>query len=70
MPEVMLRKNEKGQINFYIAKKDMEEIISEIEFDAPDKWGGKITLADGSEYYIDPLAAPPKLPITMRIKRL
>jgi len=70
MPEVMLKKKKKGQINFYIAKKDMEEIISSLEFDAPDKWGGKVILADGSEYYIDPLDAPPKLPITMRVKRL
>ncbi|MEZ5671427.1 MAG: putative nitrogen fixation protein NifT [Thiotrichaceae bacterium] len=70
MPEVMLRKNDKGQINFYIAKKDMEEIITSLEFDSPDKWGGKVILADDSEYYIEPLDTPPKLPITLRVKRL
>lgn len=70
MPSVMLRKNDQGRITFYVAKKDLEETIASLEFDAEDKWGGEIVLEDGSKYYIDPLDTPPKLPITLRVKRL
>ncbi len=70
MPSVMLRRNEDGQISFYVAKKDLEETISTIEFEADDKWGGEIELADGSKYYLEPLDEAPKLPTTLRVKRL
>lgn len=70
MPSVMFRRNEKGQISFYVAKKDLEETVSSLEFDTPTKWGGEIILADGSRYHIDPLDAPPKLPITLKVKKL
>jgi len=70
MPSVMLRRNEAGEISFYVAKKDLEETISSIEFDQEDKWGGEIELADGSKYYVEPMDTPPKLPITIRVKRL
>jgi nitrogen fixation protein NifT len=70
MPSVMLRKNDQGELSFYVAKKDLEETVSTLEFDSDDKWGGEIELSDGSKYYIDPLDAPPKLPITLRVKRL
>lgn len=69
MPEVMLRRREDNKILFYVAKKDLEEVIESIEFDQPDKWGGEVVLGDGSRYYFDPLDAPPKLPITLRAKR-
>lgn len=70
MPSVMLRKNDQGELSFYVAKKDLEETVAALEFDSDDKWGGEIELSDGSKYYIDPLDAPPKLPITLRVKRL
>lgn len=69
MPNVMLRKNEKGELSLYVAKKDLEETVVSLEFDTPEKWGGEIELADGSRFYIDP-GEPPKLPITLRAKRL
>lgn len=69
MPSVMLRHNAQGQLTFYIAKKDQEEIVTALEFDSPERWGGEVTLADGSSYYLEPLSAPPKLPITLRAKR-
>ncbi len=69
MPNVMIRQNEGGQLTLYVAKKDLEENVVAIEFDSADKWGGEFTLADGSAYYIEPLAAPPHLPITLRAKR-
>ncbi len=70
MPNVMLRNNAKGQLVFYVAKKDLEELIVSVEHDGPDTWGGTVKLADGSEFYIDPVAAPPKLPMTVRARRL
>lgn len=69
MPEVMLRRRADDKILFYVAKKDLEEVIETIEFDRPDKWGGEVVLGDGSRYYFEPLDAPPKFPITLRAKR-
>lgn len=69
MPSVMIRRNNQGKLTFYIAKKDLEETIVSLEHDTPERWGGTVTLADGSSYYLDPLSAPPNLPITLRAKR-
>lgn len=70
MPSVMLRRREDGKLLFYIAKKDLEETIESLEFDSPDKWGGEVVLGDGSKYYFEPLATPPKIPSTLQAKRL
>ncbi len=69
MPSVMIRRNETGQMTLYVAKKDLEETVVSIEHDSPEKWGGEFTLADGSAYYIEPLAEAPRLPITLRARR-
>ncbi|MEE4462926.1 putative nitrogen fixation protein NifT [Azotobacter chroococcum] len=68
MPSVMIRRNDAGQLTFYIAKKDQEEIVMSLEHDSPELWGGEVTLGDGSSYYIEPIPQP-KLPITVRAKR-
>ncbi|GAB3373282.1 NifT/FixU family protein [Azotobacter armeniacus] len=68
MPSVMIRRNDAGQLTFYIAKKDQEEIVMSLEHDSPEQWGGEVTLGDGSSYYIEPMPQP-KLPITVRAKR-
>ena len=68
MPSVMIRQEE-GRLTCYIAKKDLEETITAIEFDQSDRWGGKLTLADGSAYYVDPLDQRPDLPMTFRARR-
>lgn len=60
MAKVMLRENDEGKILFYVAKKDMEEIISELEFDTEEKWGGNVNLTNGDVWYIKP--GPKKLP--------
>ncbi len=70
MPSVMLRNNTAGQLVFYITKKDHEEIVTALEHSGPGQWGGEIELADGSRFYLDPLAETPKLPLTVRVKRL
>ena len=69
MPNVMIKKEASGILSFYIAKKDVEETVSHIEFDQADRWGGEFTLTDGSKYFIDPLPAPPSMPITLRARR-
>ncbi|MGM0594526.1 MAG: putative nitrogen fixation protein NifT [Pseudomonadota bacterium] len=70
MPSVMIRQTESGDLSFYVAKKDLEETVSSLEFDSPEKWGGEVVLADGSKFYLEPKEPAPKLPITLRAKRL
>lgn len=69
MPEVMFRRGENDKLIFYVAKKDLEETVESLEFQQPDKWGGEIVLSDGQRYYLAPLDAAPRLPITLRVKR-
>jgi len=66
----MIRQTESGELSFYVAKKDLEETISSLEFNSPEKWGGEVELADGSKFYLEPQEPAPKLPITLRAKRL
>lgn len=69
MPNVMIRYNPEGALLFYIAKKDQEDVISTVEFDSEDQWGGEVALTDGSIYYIDPISPRPDFPATLRFKR-
>ncbi len=55
----MLRE-QNGEIYFYIAKKDMEEIIKTIEFDSDEEWGGEVELSNGEIWWIQP--GPKNLP--------
>lgn len=68
MPNVMIREND-GKMTLYVAKKDQEDEIVSIEFTAADNWGGTIELSDGTRYFIEPLKAPPRLPVTLRARR-
>lgn len=70
MANIMIRKGSDGGLVFYLPKRDIEDSISSIEFDTPDKWGGELKLANGGAYYIDPIPAPERLPISLRAKRL
>jgi len=70
MPNVMLRNNAAGELVFYITKKDHEETVVALEHSGPDAWGGEIQLSDGSRFYLEPLEQTPKLPMTVRVKRL
>jgi len=63
----MLRE-EKGEICFYIAKKDMEETIVSMEFTSEEKWGGEVELSNGETWWIQP--APKKLPKEEVCKKL
>jgi len=70
MPSIMLRNREDGKLLFYVAKKDLEETVESLEFDTAEKWGGEVVLGDGSKYYFEPMSPPPKIPITLRAKRV
>ncbi|MCW8820950.1 MAG: putative nitrogen fixation protein NifT [Sulfurovum sp.] len=54
MAKVMLRENDKGEVLFYVAKRDMEEIIETLEFDTEEKWGGNVNLTNGDVWFIEP----------------
>jgi nitrogen fixation protein NifT len=69
MANVMIQKDPRGGLVFYLAKKDHEARIVTIELDDDHVFGGELTLDDGSRYYVDPLT-PPKLPVTVRARRL
>ena len=66
MAKVMLRENEEGKVLFYVAKKDMEEIISSLEFDSEEKWGGNVNLTNGDVWFIEP--GPKDLPNEVNAK--
>ncbi|MDD2567487.1 MAG: putative nitrogen fixation protein NifT [Thiovulaceae bacterium] len=66
MAKVMLRENDEGKILFYVAKKDMEEIIESLEFDTEAKWGGEVNLTNGDVWFIEP--QPKKLPDEVNAK--
>lgn len=70
MANIMIRQNEAGGLVFYLPKRDLEASIESIEFDSPDKWGGELKLDNGGVYFIDPMAKPARLPISLRAKRL
>ncbi|MBU0721059.1 putative nitrogen fixation protein NifT [bacterium] len=54
MAKVMLRESDEGKVLFYVAKKDMEEIIDSLEFDSDEKWGGEVSLTNGDVWFIEP----------------
>ncbi len=70
MPNIMLRRGEAGELQVYVPKKDLEDVVTSVQFEGPDKWGGELELGDGTVLHIDPLEAEPKMPITLRAKRL
>lgn len=70
MPSVMVRRNDEGKLLFYVAKKDLEEVITAVEVDTAEEWGGEITLSDGEKFHIEPISPPPGFPTTLRFKRI
>jgi nitrogen fixation protein NifT len=66
--KVMIRKNSEGQLSAYIAKKDLEEPIVNVE--KPQMWGGLVTLANGWRLELPALGPETTLPITVEARRL
>lgn len=69
MANIMIRQGAQGYV-FYMPKRDIEDSITSMEFDTPEKWGGEIQLGNGGVYYIDPQPAPARLPYSVRARRI
>ncbi|MBK6744793.1 MAG: putative nitrogen fixation protein NifT [Hydrogenophilales bacterium] len=70
MANIMIQRGAQGEYVFYLPKRDLEGTIVSMEFDTPEKWGGEIKLNNGGAYFIEPQAAPDRLPYSVRAKRL
>ena len=70
MANIMIRRDSKGNYQFYLPKRDLEDAIVTMEFDSAEKWGGEIKLNNGGTYYIEPQTAPARLPYSVRARRL
>jgi nitrogen fixation protein NifT len=66
--KVMIRRNQAGVLSAYIAKKDLEERVIEIE--RPEMWGGLIKLANGWRLALPAMDSATVLPITVEAQRL
>lgn len=66
--KVMIRKNSAGELSAYIAKKDLEEPIVNVE--KPEMWGGQVTLANGWRLELPVMGEGTTLPITVEARRL
>ena len=65
--KVMIRKNGAGILSAYVPKKDLEEII--VSMEKPEMWGGSVTLANGWQLALPPMAAGTALPITVDARK-
>lgn len=66
--KVMIRRDSEGKLSAYVAKKDLEEPIVEVE--NPDIWGGCVTLANGWKLQLPLMAADTSLPITVEARKI
>jgi nitrogen fixation protein NifT len=66
--KIMIRRDSKGALTAYIAKKDLEEAI--VEMEKPEMWGGVITLANGWKFALPEMAADTRLPLTVEARKL
>jgi nitrogen fixation protein NifT len=66
--KVMIRRSHAGSLSAYIAKKDLEEPIIEVE--KPEMWGGMVTLANGWQLALPAMDIATALPITVEARRI
>lgn len=66
--KVMIRRDQAGVLSAYIAKKDLEEVIVEVE--KAEMWGGLIKLANGWRLALPAMDSTTVLPITVEARRL
>ena len=66
--KVMIRRNHSGVLSVYVAKKDLEENI--VEMEKPEMWGGVVTLANGWKLELPEMDAATTLPITVEARKL
>jgi nitrogen fixation protein NifT len=65
--KVMIRKKPEGY-EAYVPKKDMEEMVVEMENDG--LWGGWAKLANGWVFQMPEMAADTRLPITVEARKI
>lgn len=65
--KVMIR-SAAGKLSAYVAKKDLEEPIVEVEKEGI--WGGKVTLGNGWVLELPDMPADTRLPITVEARKL
>ncbi|MBI5136979.1 MAG: putative nitrogen fixation protein NifT [Nitrospirae bacterium] len=66
--KVMIRKDTAGRLTAYVAKKDLEEPVVDMEREG--MWGGTVTLANGWRLQLPEMDTPPDLPITVEARRI
>jgi nitrogen fixation protein NifT len=66
--KVMIRRSSSGVLSAYVAKKDLEEPIVEVE--KPEMWGGLVTLANGWRLELPAMSAATTLPITVEARKM
>jgi nitrogen fixation protein NifT len=66
--KVMIRRNTAGVLSAYIAKKDLEEPIVEVE--KAELWGGMVTLANGWQLELPEMDSATTLPITVEARKV
>jgi nitrogen fixation protein NifT len=66
--KVMIRRSSSGVLSAYVAKKDLEEPIVEVE--KPEMWGGLVTLANGWRLELPAMNSATTLPITVEARKL
>jgi nitrogen fixation protein NifT len=66
--KIMIRRSQSGVLSAYVAKKDLEEPVVEVE--KPGMWGGLITLANGWRLELPAMDAATSLPITIEARKL
>ncbi len=64
----MVRRNAKGVLLLYVARKDLEEPVVSMENET--LWGGVVTLANGWRFELPELASDTPLPVTVEARRL
>lgn len=66
--KVMIRRDRAGVLSAYIAKKDLEEPIVEVE--KPELWGGLVKLANGWQLALPAMDPATALPITVEARKI
>jgi nitrogen fixation protein NifT len=66
--KVMIRRNAAGVLSAYMAKKDLEEPI--VQMDKADLWGGSVTLANGWRLELPAMESGTSLPRTVEARKL
>ncbi len=66
--KISIRKNSAGTLTAYVPKKDLEEPI--VAMATPAMWGGLITLANGWQLELPPMAATTTLPVTVEARKV